>query len=119
MARVLKFIFVIIVSAIFIFACRKERPKPSWNVDLLTPLFIDTTTIYDVINDSLLQENTDSSVSFVFDDKLFEVNMDSMVKLPDTLFNYFVSMEYLPSPQIVPPGCIISSLNLDWPLDFD
>ena len=69
-------------------SCDKDRPEPSWNVDVLAPLLVDTIRITDVISDTLITTNPDYSVSFVFNKKLYEVNIDSLVKLPDTLFNF-------------------------------
>ena len=100
-------------------SCRKESPKPSWDVDLLMPLIADTIFITDVINDSLLSENPDESVSLVFESKLYDVNIDSLIKLPDTLFNYTLSMAYIPYPLVFDPGDTLFSEVFDWPLDFE
>ena len=83
--------FIFFSFALLLFAgCKKDRPSPSWDVDLLSPLMIDTVFITDVLSDTLITVNPDHSVSFVFDEKLYEVNIDSLVKLPDTLFYWHV-----------------------------
>jgi len=109
-----------LIALIFIgFAgCQKDRPKPSWNVDLLAPLFSDTVGITDVLNDSLITVNPDHSVSFVFDEKLYDLVVDSLVRLPDTLFNWLFSLSALPNPITLQPGDTIFEEVFDWPLDF-
>ena len=47
-------------------SCQKDRPSPSWQVDLLAPLLLDTINIKDVISDTLITVNPDHSVSFYF-----------------------------------------------------
>ena len=112
--------FLIILAALLlVFACRKERPEPSWDVELLTPLLNDTIFITDVISDTLIGIKPDYAVSMVFEDKLYEVNVDSLVKLPDTLFNFSFSLEYLPFPITLQPGDTIIKEVFDWPLDFE
>jgi len=113
--KVLSIIFILLTIA----SCNKERPKPSWDVDLLSPLLLDTIRITDVISDTLITTNPDYSVSFVFDEKLYEVNVDSLVKLPDTLFNFSFGLKYLPNPISLNPGDTIIKEVFDWPLDFE
>jgi hypothetical protein len=65
-------------------------------------------------------ENPDQSISFVFTEKLYEINVDSLVKLPDTLFNFAYNMDWLPYPVIpLAPGDLIVSDTFDWPLDYE
>ncbi len=81
-----KLLFFLGILLVFLGSCNKDRPKPSWDVDMLLPLFNDTITITDFISDTLLAENPDSSLTFVFNQKLYEVNGDSVVTIPDTVF---------------------------------
>jgi hypothetical protein len=119
-SQLLKYIvFLLFGFLILNFGCRKKSPTPSWNVDLLAPLFVDTIGVYDVFNDSLIVENPDQLLSFVFNEKLYEINVDSLVKLPDTLFNFAYSMDWLPFPIPLAPGDLIISDTFDWPLDYE
>ena len=99
--------------------CRKKAPTPSWNMELLAPLFIDTISVSDVFDDSVYVENPDQLLSFVFTEKLYEINVDSLVKLPDTLFNFAYGMDWLPYPIPLAPGDLIISDTFDWPLDYE
>ena len=113
-------VFGIVVMAVVLSGCRKERPKPSWDVDLLSPLMKDTVSIVDIISDTLITENPDHSISFVFDQKLYEVNVDSLVMLPDTLFHFEQVMSWMPYPSVpMPPGEPIIEAQFDWPLDYE
>ncbi len=107
--------FILLVFIIGIVGCRKERPKPSWEMDLLSPLVVDTINVIDVLNDSLITINPDHSVSFVFNEKIYDVNVDSLVRLPDTLFYWKFNF---PIQITIPPGGSIIE-NFDWPLDFE
>jgi len=109
--------FVILIMLVL--SCRKDRPEPSWDVDVLTPLLLDTVFITDVISDTLITVNPDLSVSFVFEQKLYEAQFDSLVKLPDTLISLEFDLEYLPFPIDLQPGDTIISEEFDWPLDID
>jgi hypothetical protein len=111
---------IILVAIIMLSGCRKESPHPSWDMDLLVPLLSDTVTVSDVISDTLISINPDHTVSFVFDKKLYEVNVDSLVRLPDTLFHFEQVMSWMPFPSIpLPPGEPIIEAEFDWPLDYE
>lgn len=99
--------------------CRKDQAEPSWDVNILAPLILDTIYITDVISDTLIEVNPDMSVSFVFDEKLYEAQFDSLVKLPDTLISWEFDLEYLPFPIDLQPGDTIISEEFDWPLDIE
>lgn len=111
--------FLLFLLFLAFLACRKERPSPTWDVDILTPLMVDTIRVADVLNDTLFVENPDHSLAFVFDEKLYEVNIDSLVKLPDTLFSWAFGLSYLPFPITLLPGDTIIKEVFDWPLDVE
>lgn len=102
-----------------LFSCRKDRPEPSWEVDVLAPLLLDTIFIGDVISDTLYTVEPDMLVSFVFEEKLYEAQFDSLVRLPDTLISWEFDLQYLPFPITLQPGDTIISEEFDWPLDIE
>lgn len=104
---------------IAVFGCRKDQAEPSWDVDILAPLILDTIFITDVISDTLIEINPDHSISFVFEEKLYEAQFDSLVKLPDTLISWEFDLQYLPFPIQLQPGDTIISEEFDWPLDIE
>lgn len=100
-------------------ACEKDRAKPSWDVDLLVPLLSDTITVDDVLDDRFFVENPDQSISLVFNEVLFSMNIDSLVKLPDTLLTFGVGLGFLPAPIQLQPGDTVISTQFFLPLDLD
>lgn len=111
-----RLLFFTIILLFFFGSCNKERPKPSWNTDMLLPLLNDTITITDFISDTLLAGNPDSSLTFVFNRKLYEVDGDSVVTIPDTVFYWEFSFFF---PITVEPGQLILDEHFDQMLDFD
>ncbi|MEZ5082102.1 MAG: hypothetical protein R2750_01415 [Bacteroidales bacterium] len=114
MQKVLTNVFIVILISVTSLSCQKNRPEPSWDVGVLAPLMIDTVFITDVISDTLININPDHSVSFIFEQKLYDVNIDSLVKLPDTIFDW--SFKVPVDITIPSEGSIVE--NFDWPLDF-
>lgn len=119
MHRLNALITLILFTFLLISACRKDQPAPSWDVDVLAPLMLDTIFITDVISDTLIEVNPDLSVSFVFEEKLYEAQVDSLVNLPDTLISWEFDLQYLPFPIDLQPGDTIISETFDWPLDIE
>ena len=63
-------------------------------------------------------ENADQSLSLVFNDDLFEMNIDSLVSLPDTLFHYGLRLSFLPDSANHMPGDTIITQQLFLPIDI-
>lgn len=119
MHKYLHYTFSFLLLLLVLLSCRKDRPEPSWEVDVLAPLLLDTVFITDVISDTLITVNPDMSVSFVFESKLYEAQVDSIINLPDTLISWEFDLEYLPFPITLQPGDTIISEDFDWPLDIE
>lgn len=115
----LKITFFLLALFILLNACKKDRAKPSWDVDLLLPLIADTITVDDVLDDRFFVENPDQSISLVFNEELFSMNIDSLVKLPDTLLTFGVGLGFLPEPIQLQPGDTVISTQFFLPLDLD
>ncbi|MCB0823836.1 MAG: hypothetical protein KDC09_14145 [Bacteroidales bacterium] len=111
-------ILLLAALVIFLSGCQKDRPSPSWEVDLLTPLVSDTIHVTDILDSTFFDVNADQTISFVFDDELYKLNVDSLVKLPDTLFSWGFGLEALPNPITLQPGDTIIKEVFDWPLDI-
>lgn len=79
-------------------SCRKD---PSWDVSVTTPILHTSLGIEDLVADSMLEVNSDSTLSLVFE-KLFQsVSADSLVDMPDSILSYNYKM---PLGITVPPG---------------
>ncbi len=87
----LLFIFLVFIF----FSCKKNDIKPSWDADLLVPIAYTQLSISDLLTDSLEKVNTDSSVSIIYQTKLADFVLDTIIKLPDTSFQYVVNLQQL------------------------
>lgn len=77
---------LLIFTGIFLFmviACRKVDDKANWDVDLYGPIFKTSLSLNDMLNDSLIEENSDQSISLVYKNELFSIGVDSLLKLPN------------------------------------
>jgi len=115
MKKGLIIIFLVIVA---FSACRK-KPQPSWDVDLVTPLFNDTIFSVNLINDTLYNVDADHQLSFIFENELYEFKLDSLVHVPDTFVNlplhYFLDNELT----FEPGDYIVNLESFTYLMDFD
>ncbi|MCE9537744.1 MAG: hypothetical protein K8R85_00785, partial [Bacteroidetes bacterium] len=77
----------VLISLLFfvlIFSCRKELEKPFWNTEVLAPLINASLNINNLLPDSILQANADSSMKIVFQNDIYKLAMDTIFKIPDT-----------------------------------
>jgi len=65
-------------------SCKRNPDQPRWNTNILTPLVSSTLTINNLVADSLLQINADSTVSLVYKNPLYTFYLDSLFTIPDT-----------------------------------
>jgi len=110
------FIFTMLLSVLA--SCERDSVKPSWDVDLLIPLIADTVAVQDVLDERFFVENPDQSISLVFDEELFTMNIDSLVSLPDTLFHYGMRLSFMPDPTVHQPGDTIISQTFFLPINL-
>jgi hypothetical protein len=90
--------------------------KPSWDLDLETPLVYTSLGVDKIIPDSLLVVNPDNSLSIVYESSLYDFQIDSLVKVPDTI----TSKYFPPIPGVViQPGQTIFNITEDPSLSFN
>jgi hypothetical protein len=86
-------------------SCRKDDPQ--WDVDLLGPLLKTTFTIRDLVADSLLEEGAGGTLTLVYNDELFRVDLDTLLHVPDTSITYSYVVPFgtlnLPAGATLPP----------------
>jgi hypothetical protein len=90
MLRQYKFLLLVFVFA-FLYSCKKDSDKPQWDVDILAPLVKSTLDIGNLISDTLLQSDTNHLLHFVYEKDLYELDLDSLVEIPDTVIKTTVS----------------------------
>jgi hypothetical protein len=81
MRRTLLFAFA---ASALLSSCRKEMEKPSWDTELLAPLIDASMDIGNLLPDSLLQANADSSLKIVYNNELYKIDMDTLFDIGDT-----------------------------------
>jgi len=96
-------------------ACRKEYGKASWDVSVLTPLINTSLGINNLIADSLLQTNPDTSIKIVYNNTLYNFSTDSLVNIPDTITQ---QVFHIPINITAPPGQMILNKTDNKQLDL-
>ncbi|MBN4081745.1 hypothetical protein JYU23_01305 [bacterium AH-315-C07] len=88
-----------ILLLLFIYLMYNSGCKPeddlSWDVKVLAPLISSTLTIQNIMQDSMVQQNSDGSLSLVYQNKIYSVSIDSMIKIPDTTFQKTILIDSL------------------------
>jgi hypothetical protein len=97
--------FLIIVLFALVYACRKEFGGPRWDTNILAPILHTNFGINNLIADSLLDINNDQSVTLVFDNTVFNLTADTIVKIPDTTLSYVyttpITLNYNPGDYVI------------------
>ena len=78
MKNLIYILFVVLALS----ACKKESTR--WDTDWIAPLFNDTLSVANFVNDSTLDINADESVQLILDRELFKFNLLELLDLPDT-----------------------------------
>lgn len=99
-----KYLLLLLIAPILFSSCRKEMEKASWDTDILTPLINASMTINNILPDSILQANPDSSLKIVFNNDLYKIDMDTLFNIGDTTVHNGYA---LPFSTTLNPGQII------------
>lgn len=86
---------------VFFFSCRKDFERPNWDIDALAPLLKTSLNLEDLLPDSILQTNPDTSLKLVYQESIFDVGVDSLFKIPDTTIT---DVYNIPVNSVVAPG---------------
>lgn len=101
-----------IIALIFLFsfsACKKDLQRPSWDVDVATPILYSSMDIGNLLPDSILNSATNGEVSLVFNQSIFYLDLDSLLQIPDTTIkDTFTIPPPFPSVNVNPGQTIIS-----------
>ena len=81
-----KLLLGLFVSGFIFISC--HRDSPSWDTQILAPVVNASMSINNIITFSYIKNNPDSTVSLVFTDSLYNLNIDTIVTIPDTVLNY-------------------------------
>jgi hypothetical protein len=84
----MKLLFKIILTVnlvILLFSCHKDPGKASWDVSVMAPLINTSLGLDNLLADSLLQVNPDTSLKIVYNNTLYSVSVDSLINVPNTI----------------------------------
>jgi hypothetical protein len=78
-------------------SCKKGlETHPAWDTNILAPLLQSSLSIDDLLTDSLIVTNNDSSISLVFSNPLFDFSLtDQVINIPDTTLTASFSLQNL------------------------
>ena len=95
-----KWIALFIASFLLITSCRKDS-STNWNTDIVAPLATTNLTIANLVKDSVLKTNSDSSVSIVYQNSVYTLNLaEQYVHIPDTSIGQKYTIDSLSLPNI-------------------
>ena len=81
-------------------SCRRDS-STNWNTDILAPLATTTLSINNLVRDSVLHTNPDSSVSIVFSNNVYTLNLaDQYIHIPDTSIGQKYNLDSLGLPNV-------------------
>ena len=99
----MKKIFLLLIPILILFSCKKREDTIRWNIDGVAPVVYGELSIYDILPDSVLGSEMDSSVSMNLDLNLFRLDLDSLVAIPDTSLLDTFALPF-PFPVTASPG---------------
>lgn len=89
----MKRLLSIAALSLLLFAACKREPS-EWDVDIVAPVATATLTIEDVAPDGYVVANGDGSLKVVYQNTIYTLPIDSLLKLPDTTFNYPLNIPF-------------------------
>lgn len=87
-------VLISLLFVVLIFSCRKELEKPFWDTQVLAPLINASLDINNLLPDSILQANADSSMKIVFQNDIYKLAMDTIFSIPDTTLSQIYTIPF-------------------------
>jgi hypothetical protein len=89
--------------------CKRSEEPLRWNADYTVPLIHGSLGIADLLPDSLIGVDTDSSVMLVYEGNLLNLNLDEILVLPDTIIADTFQVPF-PTPVNISPGQVFINI---------
>ena len=100
MNKISKWHSILFFAIILISACKRDS-QTNWDTGILAPLATTNLTINNLVKDSVLHTNPDSSVSIVYQNSIYSLNLtDQYVHIPDTSIGQKYTIDSLSLPNI-------------------
>ncbi len=74
-----KNILLLLVSTLLLYSCRKDLETANWEVEALSPLVTTNMGINNLVEDSIINTNSDSSLSLVYKNHLYDFTLSDLV----------------------------------------
>lgn len=84
LSRYFHFLIFTFITFGLISSCRRDDERSQWDTEVITPLLKASLTINDLLNDTSITSNADSSLKLVYQNHLYDVALDSLFSIPDT-----------------------------------
>lgn len=91
-------------------SCKQDADNAEWNIDVLAPVLTTTLTLQDLVDDSLLISNPDSSLKLVYANDFSNLVIDTLLSIPDTTV---VNLLSLPLSTTLQPGLDLITVNTE------
>ena len=98
---IFSWLIISVFAASLFQGCKYDLGNASWETDILAPLATGNLGLRNIIPDSLLQNQPDGSLMFVYQKNLVGLPIDSLLRLPDTPVVNALSIPFV---YTVPPG---------------
>jgi len=79
-----KSLLCLLLTVTFLFSCRKENDRTQWDVEVLGPVLYASLTLNELLADTIRQNNADGTVSLIVEQDFYNLEPDSIYKIPDT-----------------------------------
>jgi hypothetical protein len=80
-------LFSVFSFLVLFFSCRKEMEKASWDTEVIAPLIDASFDISNLLPDSIVHQNADSSLEIVYQKSIHNFDIGNMFVIPDTGFH--------------------------------
>lgn len=90
-----KYIFILLSLLLVWTSCRRDEDYSSWDTEMLTPIANTSLSISDMVKNSKLTENPDSSLKLVYDYPIYTINTEDFFIVPDTEIKATLTLERL------------------------
>lgn len=90
-----KYFGALLAILIALSSCRRDEDYSSWDTGLLTPIANTSLTISDMLKDSSVRQNADSSLQLVFEQDLYTADVKDFFIVPDTELKTTLTLEKL------------------------
>jgi hypothetical protein len=100
MKLLLKIIFLLLIVG-SVHSCKRNLGNADWDISVMTPIIKTSLGINNLLADSLIQQNPDTSLKIVYNTTLYDFSVDSLVDIPDTIVHKIYKSQIMFN---APPG---------------